>query len=122
MDRKNITIREDQTEWVRRADVNLSRFVQDRLDEAMGPSDDELEAAYRENAEQARQAADNWEHVSSEANQYLGDAPAIEGNRLAWDPENGLRDVTGDSGEEEERRKRRKQRGNVGSGIRTGIE
>lgn len=94
MDRKNITIREDQAEWIRRADVNLSRFVQDRLDEEMGPSDDELEAAYRENAEQARRVNDEWEHVSTEANQYLGDAPAVEGNGLAWDPEDGLRSVT----------------------------
>jgi hypothetical protein len=31
--RKNITIREDQEEWVQENHLNLSRFVQDKLDE-----------------------------------------------------------------------------------------
>lgn len=35
MERKNITIREDQAEWVAENHLNLSRFVQDKLDELM---------------------------------------------------------------------------------------
>ncbi|WP_256388578.1 hypothetical protein [Haladaptatus sp. W1] len=31
--RKNITIRDDQEEWVQDNHLNLSRFVQDKLDE-----------------------------------------------------------------------------------------
>lgn len=37
MQRKNITIREDQEEWIRKNHLNLSRFVQDKLDELMEP-------------------------------------------------------------------------------------
>ncbi|OKY78052.1 MAG: hypothetical protein BTN85_0537 [Candidatus Methanohalarchaeum thermophilum] len=33
MERKNITIREDQAEWIEENYLNLSRFVQDKLDE-----------------------------------------------------------------------------------------
>jgi hypothetical protein len=33
--RKNITIREDQEEWIQENHLNLSRFVQDKLDELM---------------------------------------------------------------------------------------
>lgn len=73
MDRKNITIREDQSEWVSDNEVNLSRFVQEQLDEAMGPSEDDLAQAYRENAEQARETNEAWNNVSLEANQYVGD-------------------------------------------------
>ncbi|MCL7417445.1 MAG: hypothetical protein M8354_06360 [Halalkalicoccus sp.] len=73
MDRKNITIREDQSEWIAARGVNLSRFVQERLDEEMGPSDDELAEAYRENAENARQMNEEWSNVSTEANQHLGE-------------------------------------------------
>lgn len=75
MDRKNITIREDQSEWVHERGVNLSQFVQEQLDEAMGPSDDELAQAYRENTEQAREMNEEWSNVSLEANQYLGEDP-----------------------------------------------
>lgn len=78
MDRKNITIREDQTEWVHDRGVNLSQFVQDQLDEVMGPSDDELADAYRSNAKQARELNDEWANVSSEANHHLGDAPDVD--------------------------------------------
>ena len=35
MERKNITIREDQAEWIESNHLNLSRFVQDELDELM---------------------------------------------------------------------------------------
>ncbi|WP_255679381.1 hypothetical protein [Haladaptatus salinisoli] len=31
--RKNISIREDQAEWIQENYINLSRFVQDKLDE-----------------------------------------------------------------------------------------
>lgn len=75
MDRKNITIREDQSEWVQQRGVNLSQFVQERIDEEMGPSDDELAQAYRENAENARQMNAEWSDVSTEANQHLGPTP-----------------------------------------------
>jgi len=33
--RKNITIREDQLEWIRKNHINLSRFVQAKIDEGM---------------------------------------------------------------------------------------
>lgn len=74
MERKNITIREDQSEWVHARDMNLSRFVQEQLDEAMGPSDDELAQAYQENAENAREMNDEWNHVSREAHEHLDDS------------------------------------------------
>lgn len=75
MDRKNITIREDQSEWIHERGVNLSQFVQEQLDKEMGPSDDELAQAYRENAENARQTNDEWSDVSVEANRHLGENP-----------------------------------------------
>jgi len=31
--RKNITIRDDQEEWIQENHLNLSRFVQDKLDD-----------------------------------------------------------------------------------------
>ncbi|MFP8954357.1 hypothetical protein ACLI4Z_15520 [Natrialbaceae archaeon A-arb3/5] len=31
--RKNITVRDDQEEWIQENYLNLSRFVQDKLDE-----------------------------------------------------------------------------------------
>ena len=33
MERKNITIREDQEEWIQNNHLNLSSFVQEKLDE-----------------------------------------------------------------------------------------
>jgi hypothetical protein len=78
MDRKNITIRDDQSEWVAERGFNLSQFVQEQLDEEIGPSDDELAQAYRENAENARQMNKEWEHVSTEANRHLGENPIDE--------------------------------------------
>lgn len=78
MDRKNITIREDQSEWIEATHLNLSQFIQERLDEAMNPSDDELAQAYQENAEQASEINEEWQHVSGEANQYLGESPDQE--------------------------------------------
>ena len=35
MERKNITIREDQAEWIDENYLNLSQFVQSKLDERM---------------------------------------------------------------------------------------
>ena len=60
-----------------RAYAELLSFA---LDERVGPSDDELRAAYRENRETAREVNEEWEHVSTEANQYLDD-PADRGDR-----------------------------------------
>ena len=33
VERKNITIREDQSEWIEKNHLNLSSFVQEKLDE-----------------------------------------------------------------------------------------
>lgn len=38
--RKNITIREDQAEWIDENHLNLSRFVQDQLDDLIERRDD----------------------------------------------------------------------------------
>ena len=35
MIKKTITIREDQEEWIKRKHINLSRFVQAKIDEEM---------------------------------------------------------------------------------------
>jgi post-segregation antitoxin (ccd killing protein) len=72
--RKNITIREDQSEWIKDEDVNLSQLVQEVIDEEMGPSEDELAQAYQENATHAAETNELWSNVSTEANQHLGDA------------------------------------------------
>lgn len=74
MERKNISIREDQSRKIEEQDLNLSQFVREQLDEHLGPSDDELAQAYQENAEQARETNEAWEHASIEANQHLDDA------------------------------------------------
>jgi hypothetical protein len=78
MDRKNITIREDQSEWVEQEELNLSQFVQAKLDEQMGPSEEALAEAYRDNADHAAETAAEWEAVSSEANDHLGPHPGEE--------------------------------------------
>jgi len=75
MDRKNITIREDQSEWVENKQVNLSQLVQEAIDEAMDPSDSELARAYQENADHAAEVNEEWSHVSNEANKQLGEPP-----------------------------------------------
>lgn len=33
--KKSITIREDQEQWIQKTSLNLSKFVQKKLDEAM---------------------------------------------------------------------------------------
>lgn len=78
MQRKNITIREDQSEWIEQQDINLSQLVQETIDEEMGPSAEELATAYRENAELASETNEQWEGASWEANDHLGDAPRDE--------------------------------------------
>ena len=75
MERKNITIREDQSEWVENKHVNLSKLVQEAIDEAMDPSDSELARAYQENADHAAEVTEEWSHVSTEANRHLGKPP-----------------------------------------------
>ena len=78
MDRKNITIREDQSAWIEQEDVNLSQFVQEAIDEQMSPTEEELAQAYRENAEHAAETTEQWSNVSTEANQHLGSHPDSE--------------------------------------------
>lgn len=75
MERKNITIREDQSEWVEQQRMNLSQLVRETIDEEMGPTDDELAEAYRENADHAAETNEHWKGVSQEANDHLGEAP-----------------------------------------------
>lgn len=75
MQRKNITVREDQAEWIEKVDINLSQLVQDTIDEQMGPTDEELASAYAENADTAARVADEWAETSREANEHLGPDP-----------------------------------------------
>lgn len=78
MERKNITIREDQSEWIEEQGINLSQLVQETIDEEMGPTEEELAAAYQENASHAADVNDKWSSVSREANEHLGDPPGDE--------------------------------------------
>ncbi len=78
MERKNITIREDQSEWIENQDINLSQLVQETIDEEMNPTEEELAAAYQENASHAADVNDEWSSVSREANEHLGDPPGNE--------------------------------------------
>ena len=78
MERKNITIREDQSEWVKGQGVNLSQLVQEAIDAEMPPTDAELADAYRENASHAADVNEEWSKVSTEANDHLGDRPSDE--------------------------------------------
>lgn len=78
MERKNITIREDQSEWIEEEGINLSRLVQETIDEEMRPTDHELADAYRANADHAAETAEEWAGVSREANDHLDDAPRDE--------------------------------------------
>jgi post-segregation antitoxin (ccd killing protein) len=78
MERKNVTIREDQSEWVDEAGVNLSRLVQEAIDERMEPTETELAEAYEENAVHAAETNTEWSGVSTEANEQLGDHPDHE--------------------------------------------
>jgi len=75
MERKNITIREEQAEWLAATDRNLSQLVQEAIDEAMAPTDDELARAYQNNADNAAETAEQWAAASREANDHLGEPP-----------------------------------------------
>lgn len=75
MERKNITIREDQSEWVENQGINLSQLVQAAIDEERGPTDEELATAYQENASHAAEVNEEWSAVSREANEHLGERP-----------------------------------------------
>lgn len=57
-----------------RANVNLSRFMQDRIVEEMEPSEEVLAEAYRTGGERDMEVYENWKSSSVETNQYLGDA------------------------------------------------
>ncbi len=78
MKRKNVTIREDQSEWVDETGVNLSQLVQEAIDERMEPTERELAEAYEENATLAAETNTEWSGVSAEANEQLGDHPNQE--------------------------------------------
>lgn len=78
MERKNITIREDQSEWIEQEQINLSQLVQEAIDAKMGPSDAELAEAYRQNAAHAAETNEQWTGVSREATEHLGEAPTNE--------------------------------------------
>ena len=78
MERKNVTIREDQSEWVDEAGINLSQLVQEAIDDRMEPTESELAAAYQENAAHAAETNAEWRGVSREANEQLGDHPGHE--------------------------------------------
>ncbi|MFC7059906.1 hypothetical protein [Halovenus salina] len=78
MERKNITIREDQSEWIENQGINLSQLVQETIDEEMDPTEEELAAAYQENASHAADVNETWSAVSREANDHLGDPPSNE--------------------------------------------
>jgi len=75
MDRKKITIRNDQSEWVDEEDINLSQLVQSAIDDQMPLSEEDLAEAYQDNADHAATTNGDWEHTSTEANEHLGDPP-----------------------------------------------
>jgi post-segregation antitoxin (ccd killing protein) len=78
MERKNVTIREDQSDWVNEAGVNLSQLVQEAIDDRMEPTETELAEAYQENAAHAAKTNAEWRGVSTEANEQLGEHPDTE--------------------------------------------
>lgn len=78
MERKNITIREEQSEWVKEQGINLSQLVQEAIDDAMPPREEELAEAYRANASHAADENEKWSEASTEANNHLGDRPSDE--------------------------------------------
>lgn len=78
MERKNVTIREDQSRWVDETGVNLSQLVQEAIDDRMEPTETELAEAYQDNAAHAAETNTEWSDVSTEANEQLGDHPDHE--------------------------------------------
>jgi post-segregation antitoxin (ccd killing protein) len=77
-ERKNVTIREDQSEWVDEAGINLSQLIQEAIDDRMEPTEIELAEAYQENATHAAETNTEWSGVSTEANEQLGNHPDRE--------------------------------------------
>jgi post-segregation antitoxin (ccd killing protein) len=73
VERKNVTIREDQSEWVDETGINLSQLVQEAIDEQMEPTETALAEPYAENAAHAAETNAEWSGVSAEANERLGD-------------------------------------------------
>ena len=78
MERKNVTIRKDQSEWIDEAGVNLSQLVQEAIDERMEPAETDLAESYKENTGHAAETNISWSEVSTEANEHLGDVPDNE--------------------------------------------
>jgi len=78
MERKNVTIRRDQSKWIDEAEVNLSQLVQEAIDERMEPTETELAKAYKENTTHAAETNAEWSSVSTEADERLGDHPDHE--------------------------------------------
>jgi hypothetical protein len=70
-------------EYAEEHGLRMSRAYADlltyALDERVGPTDEELRAAYRDNADRGREINAEWEHVSAEANQYLDDPANRDG-------------------------------------------
>lgn len=69
-------------EYAEEHGLRMSRAYADlltyALDEQVGPTDEELRNAYRDNADRAREINAEWEHVSAEANQYLDDPAELD--------------------------------------------
>ena len=78
MERKNVTIRKDQSKRIDEAGVNLSQLVQEAIDERMEPTETELARAYKENTAHAAETNTEWSGVSTEANEQLSDHPDHE--------------------------------------------
>lgn len=64
MERKCITIREDQSKWVAETGVNLSKLAREAIDDRMEPTETELAEAYRANAADAAETSAEWRGVS----------------------------------------------------------
>ena len=66
--------------------LRLSRAYADLLDSGLAaeqePTDEELANAYRDAAEEGKRINKEWQHVSQEANQYLGEPPEIDADPI----------------------------------------
>jgi len=78
MERKNVTIREDQSEWIDDTGVNLSQLGQEAIDDRMESTESELAAAYQENSAHAAETNAEWNAVATEANKQLDHHPDDE--------------------------------------------
>lgn len=78
-------------EYAEEHGLRMSRAYADlltyALDERVGPTDEELRAAYRDNADRGREINAEWEHVSAEANQYLDDLTELDDNEAGTSDE-----------------------------------